>query len=113
MCSPAAAPSWRYSFNSHFQHTYAATYHDDVADHDRRDAAQHLDLLVAHVLRRERHGRLHRDDGQHLQQMVLHDVADDADVVEVAAAALSAKGLLERDLRGQRGYVVENFWCRA
>ena len=35
---------------------------------------------------------------QHLTEVVLHDVADDAELVEVAAAPVRAKGLLEADL---------------
>lgn len=34
----------------------------------------------------------------HLQQVVLHDVADDADAVKIATAALRPKWLLEGDL---------------
>lgn len=34
----------------------------------------------------------------HLEQVVLHDIADDAKFVKVAAAAVGAKGLLEADL---------------
>lgn len=33
-------------------------------------------------------------DGAHLQQMVLHDIADDAKLVKVAAPPLCPKGLL-------------------
>eukprot|EP00401_Gymnodinium_catenatum_P062373 CAMPEP_0117482772 /NCGR_PEP_ID=MMETSP0784-20121206/13591_1 /TAXON_ID=39447 /ORGANISM="" /LENGTH=680 /DNA_ID=CAMNT_0005277277 /DNA_START=6 /DNA_END=2048 /DNA_ORIENTATION=- len=48
------------------------------------DLLQDLHLLVAHILRLEARGRLHRDQSQKLQQVVLHDVADDAGVIEVA-----------------------------
>ena len=43
-------------------------------------------------------GLLHRHEGEYLQQMILHDVPDDAELVKVAATALRAEGLLERDL---------------
>jgi len=33
----------------------------------------------------------------YLEQMILHDVANDAELVEVAAASLGAEGLLERE----------------
>ena len=39
----------------------------------------------------------HGHEAQYLQQVVLHDVADDAELVEVAAAALRAERLRERD----------------
>jgi hypothetical protein len=40
---------------------------------------------------------LHGDEAEDLEQVVLHDVADDAELVEVPAAALSAERLLEGD----------------
>jgi len=51
----------------------------------------------------------HRHERTHLQQVVLHHVADDAKLVKVAAAALRAEGLLEGDLRTwKRGSTQEN-----
>ena len=43
-----------------------------------------------------RHGSLNLK--RHLYEVVLHDVADDAELVKVAAAALRAERLLEADL---------------
>ena len=54
-------------------------------------------LFVTDVLGGERDRPLHGDEGEDLEEVVLHDVADDADRVKVAAAALGAKVLLERD----------------
>mmetsp|Transcript_23329 Transcript_23329/g.58917 ORF Transcript_23329/g.58917 Transcript_23329/m.58917 type:complete len:213 (-) Transcript_23329:630-1268(-) len=70
----------------------------------RRDVPQHPQLLVADVIGVESHRLLHRQQRQHLQQMVLNHVADDADGVKVAAAAVGAEGLLEGDLHV--GYVL-------
>ena len=57
---------------------------DDVVDVDGPDRAQQLHLFVADVLGVHRHRLLHGKQRKHLQQVVLHDVADDAIVVEVA-----------------------------
>jgi hypothetical protein len=46
----------------------------------------------------------HGDDGEYLHEVVLHDVPDDAALVEVAAPALGPEVLLERDC--DRGDVV-------
>ena len=71
---------------------------DDVLGLDGGHGAEDADLLVADVLGGEGDGALHGDEGEDLQQVVLHDVADDAELVKVAAAALGAEGLLEDDL---------------
>ena len=55
----------------------------------------------ARVLARARggtYGRLHCEERHDLEQVVLDDVADDAVLVEVAAAALRAEVLAEDDL---------------
>src|SRR4051812_27423042 len=52
-----------------------------------------LNLLVAHVLGRERGGRLHRDDRENLKDVVLNHVAHDARFFVVAAAPLDAHRL--------------------
>mmetsp|Transcript_53090 Transcript_53090/g.133708 ORF Transcript_53090/g.133708 Transcript_53090/m.133708 type:complete len:314 (+) Transcript_53090:307-1248(+) len=64
---------------------------------DRSDLFEDLDLLVADVLIEQRRRPLHRHQCQHLQQVVLHDVADDPHLVEVAPTALRADVLLECD----------------
>ncbi len=71
---------------------------DDILGFDGRDRSKNADLLVADVFGREGDGALHGEEGQHLQQMILLHVTDDAELVEVASATLSAKGLLERYL---------------
>ena len=57
-----------------------------------------LILFVPDGLGPCRRGRLHREIADNLQQVVLHHVAHNAKAVKVAAAALGAKVLLERDL---------------
>jgi hypothetical protein len=47
---------------------------------------QDLDLLVAHLVGREVDGRLHRQQAQELEHVVLHEVAQGARVVVVARA---------------------------
>ena len=54
------------------------------------DPAQHLDLLVAHLLRGEVDGRLHRDVAQQLEHVVLNEVAQRADRVVVLGARADA-----------------------
>lgn len=63
-----------------------------------RDRLEDLDLFVTDGLRVEGNGSLHGQEGQDLQEMVLHDVSDYADGVEIAAAAFGAEALFERDL---------------
>mmetsp|Transcript_47397 Transcript_47397/g.141467 ORF Transcript_47397/g.141467 Transcript_47397/m.141467 type:complete len:221 (-) Transcript_47397:379-1041(-) len=59
---------------------------------------EELDLLLRDVLAGQLLGRLHGDPQKDLQQVVLHDIADDAKLVEVASTAASAKILLENNL---------------
>ncbi len=49
-------------------------------------AVEDADLGVAHHVRRQRPGRLHRHDAEHLEHVVLHHVAQGADALEVAGA---------------------------
>jgi hypothetical protein len=60
--------------------------------------AQHLGLLVAQRLRARADRRLHREDREHLEQVVLHDVADRAEFLVEPSAALDAEALGHRDL---------------
>ena len=78
----------------------------DVLRRDARQAAQHLDLLVAHRLRVEARGRLHRDEAQELEEVILHHVADGAVLVVVPPAPLRADGLGDRDLHALDGLRV-------
>ena len=71
---------------------------DNVLGLDGGHAAEDTNLLVTDVLGRERDGTLHCEQGQDLEKMVLHDITDDAELVEVAASALGAERLLEGDL---------------
>lgn len=65
---------------------------------DSGDAAENTDLFVSDVLRGERDWALHSQEGQDLEQMVLHNITDDTELVKVPPTALSAKRLLEGDL---------------
>lgn len=71
---------------------------DDVLGLDGGDGTEDAHFLVANVLGRERDGPLHGKESQHLKQVVLHDITNDAKLVEISAAALGAKRLLEGDL---------------
>ena len=59
---------------------------------------QHLDLLVADVVGREGHGRLHAEQRQQLEHVVLHEVAQGAGLVVVAGPRADADVLGRRDL---------------
>ena len=65
---------------------------------DRLDGAQDFHLFVAQVVRAERVRRLHGDQGQHLQGVALHHVAQLAGMVEVARPRLDADRLGDRHL---------------
>ncbi len=75
---------------------------DAVAQHlfrlHRADRVEHLHLLVTDRLGRERRGRLHRDEREELEDVVLHDVPHDAGVLVVRAAPLDPELLGDRDL---------------
>lgn len=71
---------------------------NDVINVKHIDTSQDLDLLISNVLSAESDGSLHGENGENLQQMVLHHISDDTNVVEVATSALSAERLLEGDL---------------
>ena len=44
---------------------------------------------------------LHRNQAEYLEKVILHDVADDAELIEVTATTLSSKRLLEGDDDGR------------
>ena len=71
---------------------------DDVLRLNGGHTAKNTDLLVADVLGRERDGALHSEQGQDLKEMVLHNITDDAKLVEVTASAFGTERLLEGDL---------------
>ena len=71
---------------------------DDVLGLDRGHASQDTDLLVTDVFGGERDGALHSEQGEDLQQVVLHDIADDAKLVEVTTTAFCAKWLFKCNL---------------
>ncbi len=72
-----------------------------VVGMDRLDRLEHLDLLVANRLRVERQRRVHRDQRQHLEEVVLHDVADRADLLVELAPLLDAERLGDGDLNSR------------
>ena len=73
-----------------------------AADHvfglQRRNGAEHLDLLVPHPVRLDRDRRLHREVADDLQQMVLNDVSDRPGLVVELAAALNPETFGHGDL---------------
>lgn len=76
----------------------AVLSNDHVLGLDGIHRAQNTDLLVADILGGEGNGALHGEQGQHLQQVVLHDIADDAEFVKVTSTTLGAERLLKCDL---------------
>ena len=70
----------------------------DAVARDRPHRAQHLDLLVAHGVGVEGDGRLHGDQREELQQVVLHHVAQRAGLLVVGRAMLDAQRLGGGDL---------------
>ena len=67
-------------------------------DRDRRDRAQDLDLLVAQRVGLERRRRLHRDEADQLEQVVLDHVARRPGLLVEGAATLDADRLRHGDL---------------
>ena len=70
----------------------------DVVGRDGPDRAHDLALLVAHGIGVEGHRRLHGDQTQELQDVVLDHVAQRAGLLVVRAARLDADALADRDL---------------
>ncbi len=60
--------------------------------------AQHFQLLVAHAVGIQRHRRVHGDQAQQLQHVVLHHVAHGTGFIVVAAASLQPDRFGYRDL---------------
>lgn len=71
---------------------------DDVLGLNLGNSSEHSDFLVTNVLAGKGNGSLHRQQGQDLQKMVLHDITDDAELVKVPTSAFGTKRLLEGDL---------------
>ena len=71
---------------------------DEVRRIDRAHRREDLRLLVLQEAAFRPDGRLHRAQRDHLQQMILYDVADGADAVVEAAPSFDADGLTHRDL---------------
>ena len=65
---------------------------------ERAHGVQQLCLAVANGLGGQRVGRLHRHEREHLEQVVLDDVAQRPSLLVVAAAAVDTGGLGDRDL---------------
>ena len=70
----------------------------DVGAIQQPHRPEQVRLGVTNDARIKRRRRLHADVGQHLQEMVLQHVADDARLVVVAPAGLDAHGLRGGDL---------------
>ena len=64
----------------------------------RNDGPQDLDLFVSHGIAIEHGRRLHRDDGQQLEQVTLDHVPERPGIVVVAAPPLHTNGLGGGDL---------------
>jgi hypothetical protein len=62
------------------------------------DRVQHFHPLVAHIVRAERNGGLHRGQRKQLEHVVLHHVAERTRAVVVPAAILDADSLGNGDL---------------
>jgi len=71
---------------------------DELVRGEGAHGLEHLRLAVADVLRSERVGRLHRHEGEHLEQVVLNHVAQRAGLLVVAGPLLDAGRLGDRDL---------------
>lgn len=67
---------------------------------------QHLDLLVAEILRMQAAWRLHRHHRNHLKHMVLPHIPERAGMVIVSAPFLHAYGFTKRDLHVSDVFVV-------
>lgn len=76
----------------------AVLANDDILGLDGGDGAENADLLVTNVLRGEGNGPLHGEQCQDLEKVVLHNVADYAELVEVSTTTLGTERLLESDL---------------
>lgn len=87
-----------------------------LADHtigqfDRRDRAEQLDLLVAHILGVEGHGRLHRHQRQDLSEMVLHNVADDAEPASGGGERVNCDDAGDAAMETRRGLAFSDRLC--
>src|SRR5436190_23429788 len=58
---------------------------------ERRDRLQHLDLFIANRFAVGANGGFHRDISHHLKKMILHYVADGADLFVESAPALDSE----------------------
>ena len=71
---------------------------NDVLRFNSGHSAENAHLLVTDILCGEGDGPLHGKEGEDLEQVVLHDVSNNAELVKVSPAALGSEGLLESDL---------------
>jgi hypothetical protein len=71
---------------------------EDSLRFERRDRLQHFHALVANRFAVDSNGRLHRQDAQHLEEVVLDHVANRSRAVVEAAPALHPEVLGHRDL---------------
>ena len=71
---------------------------DRIGGDERPHRAKRALLFVPQRIRMRADGRLHREQRHHLEQMILHDVADGADLFVELAASVDAAVLGHRHL---------------
>ncbi|KAI6754287.1 hypothetical protein HG530_012801 [Fusarium avenaceum] len=71
---------------------------DDILGLNGGNGTEDANLFVADVLGIERDGSLHSQESENLEEMVLHNITNNAKLVEVTSTSFSAEGLLECDL---------------
>src|SRR5690348_15088580 len=69
-----------------------------LADRERLDGIDDLDLFIAHRLGREAHRRFHGHDREYLHQVILDHVAQGPGFFVIAAALLDADAFRDRNL---------------
>ena len=70
----------------------------DAARLETADGFQYIGFLVAQLVRRERHRRLHGDQAEDLEEVILHHVAERAGPLVIAAPSLDPDLLGDGDL---------------
>eukprot|EP00095_Tigriopus_kingsejongensis_P003318 maker-scaffold612_size124412-snap-gene-0.25 protein:Tk03318 transcript:maker-scaffold612_size124412-snap-gene-0.25-mRNA-1 annotation:"beta- -n-acetylgalactosaminyltransferase bre-4-like" len=79
-------------------HWIAHILPDDAVVHANGwNGSQNFNLLIPNVLGVQRHGLVHGSQTHDLEEMILEDVSNDAELVEVSASAIGAERLFEID----------------